>query len=180
MGIVQGFSSKVKDFLKKPADVMGEDEYIDDEYMDSDDFDEYGDAPKYTPYGEDSSYAAEPDYDAYEEPKAEPKRKASKSGANIYNMNSTPKYAPKFRLFFYSLNDMYDAKNVADKIIDKNTIVIINLANLDDDQKIRAMDFLDGAKYVAKCIYTQLTDEVYAYIPGDVELHGDFLDQVDL
>ena len=42
------------------------------------------------------------------------------------------------------------------------------------------MDFLDGAKYVAKCIYTQLTEDVYAYIPGDVELHGDFLDQVDL
>ena len=30
MGIVQGFSSKVKDFLKKPADMMGDDEYIDD------------------------------------------------------------------------------------------------------------------------------------------------------
>ena len=181
MGIVQGFSSKVKDFLKKPANMMGEDEYIDDEYLDSDDYDEYGDAPKYTPYGEDSSYAdEESEYEAYEEPKKEFKRKASKSGANIYNMNSAPKAAPKFRLYFLSLNDMYDAKNVADKIIDKNTIVIINLSNLADEQRVRAMDFLDGAKYVAKCIYTQLTEDVYAYIPGDVELHGDFLDQVDL
>lgn len=180
MGIVQGFSSKMKDFLRKPADVDGEDEYISDEYMDSDEYDEYGDAPKYTPYGEDSSYSADSDYDDYEEPVRETRSKVSKSGAKIYNMNSSPKYAPKFKLYFLSLNDMYDAKNVADKIIDKNTIVIINLANLDDDQKIRAMDFLDGAKYVAKCIYTQLTEDVYAYIPGDVELHGDFLDQVDL
>ena len=38
-------------------------------------------------------------------------------------MNSAPKAAPKFRLYFLSLNDMYDAKNVADKIIDKNTIL---------------------------------------------------------
>ena len=72
MGIVQGFSSKVKDFLKKPADMMGDDEYIDDEYLDGDDYDEYGDAPKYTPYGEDNDYVAdEPQFETYEESKTE-------------------------------------------------------------------------------------------------------------
>jgi FtsZ-interacting cell division protein YlmF len=65
-------------------------------------------------------------------------------------------------------------------MMDRNTIVVVNLSLLSEDQSKRAMDFLDGAKYVAKCIYTQLTEDVYAYIPGDVELHGDFLDQVDL
>ena len=179
MGIVKGFSSKMKDFLRKPADVLDDEDYIDDEYMDSDEFDEYGDAPKYTPYGEDSHYADEADYE-YEEPKKEAKRKPSKSGANIYNMNSAPKYSsPKYRLVFFALNDMYDAKNVADKIVDKNTIVLISLAKLSDDQRVRAMDFLDGAKYVAKCIYSQLTEDIYAYIPGEIELEGDFLDQVD-
>ena len=72
-----------------------------------------------------------------------------------------------------------NAKNVADKIVDKNTIVLISLAKLSDDQRVRAMDFLDGAKYVAKCIYSQLTEDIYAYIPGEIELEGDFLDQVD-
>ncbi len=183
MGILEELTSKAKDFLKKPAEVA-DDGYIDDEYIDKDAADEYEDAPQYTPYGDDYSYSPEgsmemPEYNSYEEPKYEAPKRKTKSGANIYNMNSTPKYAPKFRLYFLTLNDMYDAKNVADRIIDKNTLVIINLANLSEDQRVRAMDFLDGAKYVAKCIYTQLTEDVYAYIPGDVELHGDFLDQVD-
>lgn len=184
MGIIQGITSKAKDFLKRPVDMVDDGEYIDDEYMDKDAADEYGDAPQYSPYEDDYSYSPTgsmepPEYNSYEDVKKEVKSKSSKSGASIYNMNNTPKYAPKFRLYFLTLNDMYDAKNVADRIIDKNTLVIINLANLDDDQRVRAMDFLDGAKYVAKCIYTQLTEDVYAYIPGDVELHGDFLDQVD-
>lgn len=179
MGIVKGFSAKMKDFLRKPADVMDDEDYMDDEYIDGDGFDEYGDAPKYTPYGEDSSFSDDYDDYGYEEPRKEAKRKSSKSGANIYNMNSAPKHAPKYRLVFFALNDMYDAKNVADKIVDKNTIVLISLAKLDDDQRVRAMDFLDGAKYVAKCIYSQLTEDIYAYIPGEIELEGDFLDQVD-
>ncbi len=184
MGIIQNFTSKAKEFLNRPAEDYAEDEYIDDEFMDKDEYDEFPEAPKYSPYGEDYSYTPagsddEPQYESYEEVKKEVKSKTSKRSANIYNMNSTQKFAPKFSLYFLTLNDMYDAKNVADRIIDKNTLVIINLANLTDEQRIRAMDFLDGAKYVAKCIYTQLTEDVYAYIPGDVELHGDFLDQVD-
>ena len=175
MGIVDKLSANFKDFLKKPSEVAGDEEYMDDEYMSEEEYDEYGDAPKYVPYGEDASEYE----DTYEAPKTE-KRKASKSGANIYNMNSAPKYAPKYKLFFWTLNEMCDAKNVADKIMDKNSIVIINISNLSEEQRVRVMDFIDGAKYVAKCIYTKLTDDIYAYIPGDVELHGDFLDQVDL
>ncbi len=87
---------------------------------------------------------------------------------------------PKFKLSFITLQDMYDAKNVANLMMDNDTIVVVNIDNLSQRDKRRAMDFLDGAKYVAKSVHVQFTETMYAYIPDDIELHGDFLDQVEI
>ncbi len=96
----------------------------------------------------------------------------------LYDINSGKK--SKFKLSFITLQDMYDAKNVANLMMDNDTIVVVNIDNLSQRDKRRAMDFLDGAKYVAKSVHVQFTKTMYAYIPDDIELHGDFCDQVEI
>lgn len=120
------------------------------------------------------------------EPKAASKKKpeaaqpAAKSGqnANIYNFNSRP--VNKFKLNSILLRDIYDAKNVAALMMEKDTIVVVNLSCLSDDQKVRAMDFLDGAKFVTKSVFVRFAENICAFVPESVELFGDFFSQVDL
>ena len=101
--------------------------------------------------------------------------------SNIYDMNSSKsRMGSKFKLTFISLHDIYDAKNVANLMMDRNTIVVVNLSLLSEDQSKRAMDFLDGAKYVTKSVFARFTESICAFIPSDIELHGDFYNQVEL
>lgn len=105
----------------------------------------------------------------------------SAPASNIYDMKSTKsRSGSKFKLTFISLHDIYDAKNVANLMMDRNTIVVVNLSLLSEDQSKRAMDFLDGAKYVTKSVFARFTESICAFIPSDIELHGDFYNQVEL
>lgn len=101
------------------------------------------------------------------------------SGANIYNLNSA-RPANKFKLNSILLRDIYDAKNVAALMMDRDTIVVVNLSLLTDDQKVRAMDFLDGAKFVTKSVFARFAENICAFVPESVELFGDFFSQIDL
>ena len=65
-------------------------------------------------------------------------------------------------------------------MMEKDTIVVVNLSYLSDEQKIRAMDFLDGAKYVTKSVFVRFAENICAFVPESVELFGDFFSQVDL
>ena len=106
---------------------------------------------------------------------------ASAPQSNLYDMNSSKvRSNSKFKLTFISLHDIYDAKNVANLMIDRNTIVVVNLSLLSEEQSKRAMDFLDGAKYVTKSVFARFTESICAFIPSDIELHGDFYNQVEL
>lgn len=113
--------------------------------------------------------------------KKETKKKAEapKSGASIYNMN-TARPANKFKLNSILLRDIYDAKNVASLMMEKDTIVVVNLSLLTEDQKVRAMDFLDGAKFVTKSVFARFAENICAFVPESVELFGDFFSQIDL
>lgn len=106
---------------------------------------------------------------------------SSAPASKLYDMNSMKsRSSSKFKLTFISLHDIYDAKNVANLMVDKNTIVVVNLSLLSEDQSKRAMDFLDGAKYVTKSVFARFTEHICAFIPADIELHGDFYNQVEL
>ena len=107
----------------------------------------------------------------------------SAPASNLYDINASKTRATsssKFRLTFISLHDIYDAKNVANLMMEKNAIVVVNLSLLNEEQSKRAMDFLDGAKYVTKCVFARFTESICAFIPSDIELHGDFYNQVEL
>lgn len=99
----------------------------------------------------------------------------------LFDIKSASKRSgSKFKLSFISLHDIYDAKNVANLMMDKSSIVVVNISLLSEEEKKRAMDFLDGAKYVTQCVFARFTETICAFIPADIELHGDFYNQVEL
>ncbi len=100
---------------------------------------------------------------------------------NLFDIKAAPRSSySKHKLTFITLHDFYDAKNVANLMIDKHTIIIVNLALLREDHARRAMDFLDGVKYVTKSVFVRFSDNMCAFIPEDIELHGDFYNQVEI
>ena len=101
------------------------------------------------------------------------------TNANIYNFNNN-RASNKFKLNSILLRDIYDAKNVAALMMERDTIVVVNLSYLSDEQKVRAMDFLDGAKYVTKSVFVRFAENICAFVPESVELFGDFFSQVDI
>lgn len=104
-----------------------------------------------------------------------------KSSPRLFDIKSASKRpSSKFKLSFISLHDIYDAKNVANLMMDKSSIVVVNISLLSEEEKKRAMDFLDGAKYVTQCVFARFTETICAFIPADIELHGDFYNQVEL
>ncbi len=193
MGFVKNIKSKFEEHF-----IPDEREYDDTdvEYEDEEEGYEYGDSnsdyyeeessafdyssddsinpPEYVKYGDTASRQrkTEKNVNEFKTVKQQPK-------SNIYNMSGSAKQA-KFKLNFIALHDIYDAKNVANLMIDQNAMVVVNLGLLSDEQKRRAMDFLDGAKYVTNSIFTRFTENICAFLPESVELHGDFYGQVDL
>ncbi len=193
MGFVKNIKSKFEEhFIPDERDYDDTDvEYEDEEdgygYEDSDSeyYEEESSAfgyssddsinpPEYVKYGETAAKQkkAERPVNEFKSVKQQPK-------SNIYNMAGS-KTQSKFKLNFIALHDIYDAKNVANLMIDQNAMVVVNLGLLSDEQKRRAMDFLDGAKYVTNSIFTRFTENICAFLPESVELHGDFYGQVDL
>lgn len=106
--------------------------------------------------------------------KAAPEKKS----ANIYSMNNA-RPLNKFKLNSITLNDIYAAKDVALLMMEKDTILIVNFSPLSENQKLRAMDFLDGARCVTNAIFARLNDNIIVFVPENVELRGDFQSQVD-
>lgn len=100
---------------------------------------------------------------------------------NLFDIKAAPRSTySKHKLSFISLHDFYDTKNVANLMIDKHTIIIVNLALIGEEYAQRAMDFLDGVKYVTQSVFVRLSETMCAFIPEDIELHGDFYNQVEL
>ena len=192
MGFVKNIKSKFEEHFIADEREYDEDdvEYEEDgEYEDANTgyYDDEDDEPAFA-YSPESPITP-PEYVKYGE--SAPKRKTERASTfeqktakqqpknNIYSMNSA-KAQSKFKLNFIALHDIYDAKNVANLMIDQNAMVVVNLGLLSDEQKRRAMDFLDGAKYVTNSIFTRFTENICAFLPESVELHGDFYGQVDL
>lgn len=137
--------------------------------------------PEYNSYESSSkqSYSAKTKNTASSSSASSYAASSSKNNGNIYNMN-TVKQQNKYKLNSILLRDIYDAKNVASLMIDKDTIVVVNLSLLTDAQKVRAMDFLDGVKYVTKSVFARFTENICTFVPEGVELYGDFFSQIDI
>lgn len=169
-------STTADDYEKKGASTSAKGIFADDDDTSA------GDTVKYNPTGAMPTHDFE-SFTSHSAPKSgvsSTKKVDDKAGTpHLYDLNAA-RSQPKFKLNFISLHDIFDAKNVANLMIERDTIIVVNIANLSDEEKRRAMDFLDGAKYVSRSVFARFTDTICAFIPSEIELHGDFYGQVEI
>ena len=185
------FFKNIKDNLKGAFTFQEEDDYYDDEYLDEEEgYEEEPEpqaapkaqpksapagTPNYAPYGGNQFRASA--YQPYGADTGDA-AKAKKSAGNIYNMNNA-KPAQKLKVALFLLEDMNDARNVADCMIDRGVVTICDLSKIDGKEERRVLDFLDGVKYVCNSKIENISDHIYLVVPEAAELSGDFFSQVD-
>ena len=89
------------------------------------------------------------------------------------------KPSQKLKVALFVLEDMDDARNVADCMIDRNVVTICDMSKLSVSEERRVLDFLDGVKYVCNSKIENISDHIYLIVPEAAELSGDFFSQVD-
>lgn len=190
----ESFFKSIKDNVKNAFTFQDEDDYYDDdEYLDEED--SYAEepaapapkasAPKSSPkvnagyqnYGGSSGYQAAA-YEPYGAQSESAAPKGKKSNANIYNMNNA-KASQKLKVALFVLEDMDDARNVADCMIDRGVVTICDMSKISVAEERRVLDFLDGVKYVCNSKIENISEHIYLIVPEAAELSGDFFSQVD-
>ena len=190
------FFKSIKDNVKNAFTFQDEDDYYDeDEYLDEEE--EYAEetpapapapkpapktqpksAPSYQNYNAPSPYQAAA-YEPYgaQQDRSAPKN-SKKSNGNIYSMNDA-KAPQKLKVALFVLEDMDDARNVADCMIDRGIVTICDMSKISVAEERRVLDFLDGVKYVCNSKIENISEHIYLIVPEAAELSGDFFSQVD-
>ena len=196
-----GLFKKLKDNVKNAINFQ--DDYIeDDEDYGDDDYAGYDDASApqpgqvsaaplnvapYTPYTPSStqtiplgsyqnSFSAPQTNQFNSKLDAQPAPK--KGSGNIYRMNEA-KPTGKLKVSLFVLEDMDDARNVADCMIERNIVTICDFTKITADEQRRVLDFLDGVKYVCNSRIENISAKIYLIVPEAAELSGDFFSQID-
>lgn len=190
------FFDNLKDGFKKAVSFSDDEDFDDDENYGDDDFDDDDDyyeeeepvkeskksnsfktkfeapsAPSaYNPpeYGQKLS-SSEPSYGFKSAPKA---------ASNLYKMDAKPQQK-KLKVTLFVLEDMDDARNVADCMIERGVVTLADMTKLPTESVRRVLDFLDGVKYVCKSKIEVIAEKIYLIVPEAAELSGDFFGQVD-
>lgn len=190
----ENFFKNLRDNVKNAFSFQDDDDYYDDDYVDEE-ADAYAgepaedpapkpapkaapkSAPGYQAYGASSSFRAAA-YEPYGSAMQQNDAKAKKNSANIYSMNDV-KSTQKLKVALFVLEDMDDARNVADCMIDRGIVTICDMTKLSVAEERRVLDFLDGVKYVCNSKIENISDHIYLIVPEAAELSGDFFSQVD-
>ncbi len=190
------FLDSVKDGFKKIVNFSDEEDYDDDENYGDDDFDDDdyeeedyepkapvkkkesgkthydpSSSPAYNPpeYGKNSAESAAASYGF---------NPIQKNSSNLYKMDSKPQ-PKKLKVTLFVLEDMDDARNVADCMIERGVVTLADMTKLPTENVRRVLDFLDGVKYVCKSKIEVIAEKIYLIVPEAAELSGDFFGQVD-
>lgn len=192
MSIFDGFKEK----LKKAGEPEEEENTLDDEYeynddenSDSDDYDSsdndyYSDSPSsFDSYSydydfEDNSGSSSSNQFFGRSSEEASEKKAQQTGSNIYRMNSSSSVKIN-KVVFFILDDVDDARNIADCMISKDTIVLADLSQLTVGEANMVLNFLDGVRYICKSNIEKIKN-IYLIVPESIELSGDFYDQVEI
>ena len=186
---------KLTSNVKNAFTFQDEDEYYDDEYLDEEEEEEAvtqepaapKPAPKTAPkaassyqsYGTQQSAYQAASYQPYgSQSDAAAGSKSKKGSGNIYNMNSA-KPSQKLKVALFVLEDMDDARNVADCMIERSIVTICDMSKISVAEERRVLDFLDGVKYVCNSKIENISEHIYLIVPEAAELSGDFFSQVD-
>ena len=189
MDFFKNFKEKMNERLFASDEEYNEEENNDQDYNDENEgesmFDGEVNPPEYNSYYSPTGGMKAPEYDFSSRPTTSVPEynpsafsaTADKKIGNIYSMNTVK--PPKFKLNSITLTEIYGAKEVAMLMVEKDTIIIVNFSPLSPEDKLRAMDFLDGARCVTNAIFAKLNDHIVVFVPENVELCGDFESQVD-
>lgn len=185
MDFFKNIKDKVNDRFFANDEDYDEDEVNGDDYADASDSEpmfegEMNNKYSYSPTG--SMQAPEYNFSKRSTtapPEYNPAAQNISKNGNIYDMSSI-RPAAKFKLNSIVLHEIYGAKEVALQLKEKDTIIIVNFTPLSENQKLRAMDFLDGAKCITNAIMAKLNENIIVFVPENVELCGDFQSQVDI
>ena len=202
-GIFKRMKTNIKNAINFQDDYIDDNEDYGDE--DYDDYDDYGTMPPapaapqsgsvnssplnvapYTPYtptqtpaaplgGFNSTYSAPSTGGFNSKLDASAPKKGS---GNIYRMNEA-KPTGKLKVSLFVLEDMDDARNVADCMIERNIVTICDFTKITADEQRRVLDFLDGVKYVCNSRIENISSRIYLIVPEAAELSGDFFSQID-
>ena len=193
---MRNFFGDIKDKILRANDVEGDDYYNDDDYY-YDDEDTYDDDD--SKVTSESAYSPSSDYDfgypsesentyvnKFSEPKNQTTSSASvsnsskftkKQGTNIYQMNSAPSEVRVNRVVYFVIEDAEDARNIADCMIKKDTVVLADISRLSVEDANRVLNFLDGVRYICKSSIEEIGN-IHLIVPDSIELTGDFFAQV--
>lgn len=182
------FFDSIKDSIKKVVTFSDEEDYDDDENYGDDEYDDDGyeeDRPSEKVKYDFDVPSSSAGYTIPEYPKnpagtsfATGASMPKSSSSNIYKMDSV-KPTKKLKVTLFVLEDMDDARNVADCMIDKGVVTLADMTKLPTESVRRVLDFLDGVKYVCKSKIEVIAEKIYLIVPEAAELSGDFFGQVD-
>ena len=173
------------------SDDESEEYYDDDEYYEDEEYEDetYPQEEKYDSndvYSKSykmnsrfSEYDSAPEYKTtpeYEQPR---KTSRTTSGAKIYDMNSA-KPQKDLNINLFVLEDLDDARNVADCMKKRNVICIAEFSRVSLKEERRILDFIDGVKYILQSKVTKIADRMYLIVPGSTILTGPFEDNFDI
>lgn len=185
------FFDNIKDSVKKIVTLSDEeDDFDDDETYGDEDYDYDEEEPayeeeekKFEPSFEKKTYSPSsagftpPEYHTQDNRSFYSTKSAPKNTANLYRMDTQP--SKKLKVTLFVLEDMDDARNVADCMIEKGVVTLADMTKLPTESVRRVLDFLDGVKYVCKSKIEVIAEKIYLIVPEAAELAGDFFGQVD-
>ena len=183
---LQNIKDKVKtalNFQETDDDYYDDDEeYMDDDYEEEEE--EEVNIPKYN-FSKPSSFDTDSFSSYGTQQAAKPSSSASsssystpKSNSNIYNMNDA-KGSGKLKVTLFVLEDLEDARNVADSMKERNVVIICDMSKISVNEERRVLDFLDGVRYVCNSKLETISARLYLVVPEAAELSGDFFSQVE-
>ncbi len=188
------FFDSLKDGFKRVISLSDDEDYDDDENYGDDDFDDddYDDdesvAETKKKEGEKTHYDL-PSSPAYNPPEYGKKssdgsaasgtfKPIQKNSSNLYKIDSKPQ-PKKLKVTLFVLEDMDDARNVADCMIERGVVTLADMTKLPTESVRRVLDFLDGVKYVCKSKIEVIAEKIYLIVPEAAELSGDFFSQTE-
>lgn len=186
------FFDSLKDGFKRVISLSDDEDYDDDENYGDDDFDDdYDDDEpvsktknkenEKTHYDLSSSPAYNPEYGkkSFDGSSAsEGFKPIQKNSSNLYKIDSKPQ-PKKLKVTLFVLEDMDDARNVADCMIERGVVTLADMTKLPTESVRRVLDFLDGVKYVCKSKIEVIAEKIYLIVPEAAELSGDFFSQTE-
>ena len=160
-----GVFDKIKEMLVDDDDDVDFDEYYDDNSA----------ALGLPPRAERAAEREERESRSYEREERAPERVPRRQRSDkVVNIHATT----QFQVVLVKPERYEDAKNIADNLNDKRTVVL-NLEATNKDVARRLLDFLTGVAYANNGQIKRVANSTYIITPYNVDVMGDLIDELE-